>query len=141
MQDLDTKKYSIISMDNDVGTIMAGMNQEYDTKKLNFNFQSPFIYQQQYEYDHVTKTKRKVQEVKLAGKPSINREDFVCEQIMVPGHDGEQIPLNLFFKKGTVKMNRRNRVLLEGYGAYGIPMSQGFDLIKVGAMERGWVIA
>lgn len=38
VQDLDSKKYSIISMDNDVGTIMAGLNQDYDTKKLNFNY-------------------------------------------------------------------------------------------------------
>ena len=56
---------------------------------------------------------------------------------MVPAHDGEQIPMNLFFKNGIVKMNRRNRVLLEGYGASGLPMTQNFDLIKVAAMERG----
>jgi len=60
---------------------------------------------------------------------------------MVPAHDGEQIPMNLFYKKGIVKMNRRNRVIMEGYGSYGIPQSQNFDLIKVAAMERGWVIA
>lgn len=31
--------------------------------------------------------------------------------------------------------------MIEGYGAYGLPMTQNFDLIKVAAMERGWVIA
>ena len=49
--------------------------------------------------------------------------------------------MNLFYKKGTVKMNRRNRVFMEAYGAYNIPLQQTFDVIKVGAMERGWVIA
>ena len=96
---------------------------------------------QQYEYNHTTKAKKMVQDIKLMGKPAINREDFACEQVMVPAHDGEQIPMNLFYKKGNIKMNRRNRVLMEGYGAYGIPMGQTFDLIKVAAMERGWVIA
>jgi len=38
-------------------------------------------------------------------------------------------------------MNRRNRVLMEGYGAYGIPMNTGFDIIKTCAMERGWIMA
>jgi len=38
-------------------------------------------------------------------------------------------------------MNRRNRVFMEGYGSYGFPMSQNFDLVKVAAMERGWVFA
>jgi oligopeptidase B len=60
---------------------------------------------------------------------------------MVPGHDGTDVPLNLYFKKGNVKMNRRNRVLLEGYGAYGIPLHQGFSIVNLAAMERGWVIA
>ena len=43
--------------------------------------------------------------------------------------------------RGNLKMNRRNRVLMEGYGAYGIPLPTGFDIIKTCAMERGWVIA
>jgi protease II len=38
-------------------------------------------------------------------------------------------------------MNRRNRVLMESYGAYGISLSQGFSIVNVCAMERGWVLA
>lgn len=41
---------------------------------------------------------------------------------MVAGHDGVDIPMNIYYKKGNIKMNRRNRVLMEGYGAYGIPL-------------------
>jgi prolyl oligopeptidase len=61
--------------------------------------------------------------------------------VLVPGHDGTQIPMNLFYKKSAVKMNRRNRVLLDAYGAYGISLSQGFNIVNLTAMERGWVIA
>ena len=61
--------------------------------------------------------------------------------MLVPGHDGVEVPMNLYYKKGTVKLNRRNRVLMEGYGAYGIPMHQGFSIVNTCAMERGWVIA
>jgi protease II len=49
--------------------------------------------------------------------------------------------MNLFFKKNAVKMNRRNRVLIEAYGAYGLSMSQSFNVVNLAAMERGWVIA
>jgi|LauGreDrversion4_2_1035121.scaffolds.fasta_scaffold65814_3 protease II len=49
--------------------------------------------------------------------------------------------MSLFFKKNAVKMNRRNRVLLDAYGAYGIPLSQGFNVVNMAAMERGWIIA
>ena len=30
---------------------------------------------------------------------------------------------------------------MEAYGAYNLPLLQTFDVIKVAAMERGWVIA
>lgn len=41
---------------------------------------------------------------------------------MVPGHDGIEVPMNIYFKKGNVKLNRRNRVIMEGYGAYGLAL-------------------
>ena len=44
VQDLDSQKFSTINVNDDVGAIAAGMNQEYESKLLNFNFQSPFVY-------------------------------------------------------------------------------------------------
>mmetsp|Transcript_1012 Transcript_1012/g.1826 ORF Transcript_1012/g.1826 Transcript_1012/m.1826 type:complete len:256 (+) Transcript_1012:1579-2346(+) len=62
--------------------------------------------------------------------------------MQVPGHDGAEIPLNLYYKKNNgFNLNRKNRVLLEAYGAYGINMGQGFSIARTCAMERGWVIA
>jgi len=50
--------------------------------------------------------------------------------------------MNIYYKKGmNFKLNRRNRVLLEAYGAYGLNLSQGFNIVKTSAMERGWIIA
>ena len=94
-----------------------------------------------YEYNHKTNKKRLVKDVKLKGSPQIIRNEFECSQVLVPSHDGVEIPMNLYYKKGIVKMNRRNRVFMEGYGAYGIPMHQGFGITNLCAMERGWIIA
>ena len=38
-------------------------------------------------------------------------------------------------------MNRMNRVLMETYGAYGISLHNGFNIVNTSAMERGWIIA
>lgn len=47
IQDNDTHRFSTINVnDGDIGAIAAGMNQDYDCKMLNFNFQSPFVYMQ-----------------------------------------------------------------------------------------------
>lgn len=69
------------------------------------------------------------------------RNEFDCQHFMVPAHDGSEIPLNIYFKKEHFKLNRRNRVVMEGYGAYGISMNQGFSISNLTAMEKGYVIA
>ena len=69
------------------------------------------------------------------------RNEFDCQQFRVPSHDGEEIPLNIFYKKGNLKYDRCNKVLMEGYSAYGLSLCQGFNIVNLAAMERGWVIA
>lgn len=81
-----------------------------------------------------------LKEYRLRGSPQIIRNEFYCKQFLVPSHDGETIPLNVYFKKG-MKLDRKNRVLLEGYGAYGLSLNQGFNIVNTSAMEKGWVIA
>jgi len=60
VHDLDSKKHSTINVNNDIGAIGAGMNQDYETKNLNFHYQSPFVYMQQYAYNHTTRSKKMV---------------------------------------------------------------------------------
>jgi protease II len=47
--------------------------------------------------------------------------------------------MNVYFKKG-MKLDRKNKTLIEAYGAYGIAISQGFNIVNLSAMEKGWVI-
>jgi len=49
-------------------------------------------------------------------------EDFKVEEIEVPSHDGILIPVSLIYKKG-LKKDKKNNVLLYGYGAYGTSIS------------------
>ena len=48
--------------------------------------------------------------------------------------------MNLYYKKG-INLDRRNKTLLEGYGAYGLNLHQSFNIVHTSAMEKGWVIA
>ncbi len=50
-----------------------------------------------------------------------NFEDLTIEEITVKGHDGEEIPLSLIYKK-NLKRDGNNPILMRGYGAYGASM-------------------
>jgi len=39
--------------------------------------------------------------------------------VSVASYDGVEVPLNIFYKEG-VNLNRKNRLLIDVYGAYGI---------------------
>lgn len=53
-------------------------------------------------------------------------KDLVVEEVMVKSHDGVEVPLSLIYKDGLQK-NSANRLLLFGYGSYGISMDPGFS--------------
>jgi prolyl oligopeptidase len=59
---------------------------------------------------------------------------------MVPTQDGEEVPLTLIHKK-KLKKNRKNKLLLHGYGAYGIPLEIGFNIVYLSALEDDWILA
>ena len=75
-----------------------------------------------WNYDHRTGKVSKLQDIKLRGSPKILRKNFEVKELLVSSHDGEEVPMTLFYQKVAVELNRRNRVLLESYGTYGISM-------------------
>lgn len=69
--------------------------------------------------------------------PTVNYpefDDFIVEEIEIPGHDGVLIPVSLIYKKG-LKKNKMNNVLIDAYGAYGESSSPSFQPIYL-----SWVL-
>jgi prolyl oligopeptidase len=66
-------------------------------------------------------------------------ENLVSEEVQVPGHDGTMIPLSIVYKKG-IPLDGSNSCILNGYGAYGISMTPGFN-IRNSVAARGVVLA
>ena len=52
-------------------------------------------------------------------------KDLVVEEVMVKSHDGVEVPLSIIYKNG-LKKDGSKRLLLFGYGSYGISMDPGF---------------
>jgi len=121
------------------GRIEPGINEDYVTDEFVFHFNNPFIYNSMFNYNLANKKSTKVYESLLTG-PKFNKNDYVLERLHTPSHDGEEIPLTLVHKK-NLKKDRKNKVLLIGYGAYGQPLDVGFNIVNLAALEDGWVIA
>jgi prolyl oligopeptidase len=66
-------------------------------------------------------------------------ENMVTEEVEVPGHDGEMIPLSIIHLKG-IPMDGSNSCILEGYGAYGISYSPRFS-VQRSVVLHGVVVA
>ena len=52
--------------------------------------------------------------------------DLLVEEVLVASHDGADVPLSLIYKKGTSR-DGSTRMLIVGYGAYGISMKPFFS--------------
>jgi prolyl oligopeptidase len=54
-------------------------------------------------------------------------DKLVTEEVEVPGHDGTLIPLSIIHRK-DLKLDGSSSAILEGYGAYGLSYTPGFNV-------------
>lgn len=73
-----------------------------------------------------------------ANYPEFN--ELVSEQVMVPSHDGEEVPLSLVYRKDLDK-NGKNKIFAYVYGAYGDNMSPFFFPMFLDWAAQGGVLA
>jgi prolyl oligopeptidase len=69
-------------------------------------------------------------------------EDLVVEELMVPSHDGTEVPLSLIYKKGLVR-NGKTPLMIYGYGSYGMKEDPGFSSTRLLWCYHGgiWAVA
>lgn len=61
-------------------------------------------------------------------------------KVFAAAHDGEDVPITLIHKK-NLKKDRKNKLLLHGYGHYGLQIESDFNITYLAALENDWIIA
>ncbi len=61
-------------------------------------------------------------------------------EVLVPSHDGVEVPLSIIHHK-DMKRDGSNPTVLSGYGSYGISLRPSFDPTHLAWLERGGVLA
>ena len=67
-------------------------------------------------------------------------DDLVARELLVPSHDGVEIPLSIMHRRDLVR-DGSNPVILSGYGAYGSTPAMQFSPTSLAWLERGGVLA
>ncbi|RXG25396.1 prolyl oligopeptidase family serine peptidase [Leeuwenhoekiella marinoflava] len=65
-------------------------------------------------------------------------ENIIAKEVLVTGHDGEEIPLSIIYSK-NINLNDENPALLFGYGAYGSSINPFFSPTFLYWVEQGGV--
>jgi len=91
----------------------------------------------QYLYDP---KRQGVIDTNLIPKPQVDLSHIEVSRAMARSHDGALVPLTILYKRG-LRLDGKDPTLLEGYGAYGVPMQPYLSLPRLAWLERGGVYA
>ena len=111
---------------------------EYDTDEIRFGYASPTTPDQVFDYNLETREKvlRQTREIP-SGHDS---GDYVVDRILVPAHDGDEIPVTLLRHTNTL-VNGTAPLLLYGYGSYGVTIPADFRSSRLSLVDRGFIYA
>jgi prolyl oligopeptidase len=91
-----------------------------------------------YKYDVETNTFSLEEFAESAKYPEF--DDIVVEEIEIKTYDGKDLPLTIIYKKG-LKRNKKNKVIMDGYGSYGVSNSPYFSTSSlIWVLDGGMIV-
>jgi len=115
-----------------------GVNLEFDTTQLRFEYTSMKTPLSIYDYDMVTRNKTLLKREEVLG--GFDPENYVTERLHAQAADGTIVPISILYRKG-LKKDRTNPLLLYGYGSYGLSIDASFASPRLSLVDRGFVFA
>ena len=113
-------------------------NEDFDTPTLRYSYESLSTPRSTFDLDLARHTSSllKRQEVPGTFKP----EDYQTERLHATAPDGTKVPISIVYRKST-RRDGSAPLLLDGYGAYGIPNDVGFSSGRLSLLDRGFIFA
>ncbi len=111
-----------------------GANPEFDQSHYRYTYESFITPRSVFDFDVATRTStlRKQQPVLGGYDPAL----YAIERLHATASDGNQIPISLVSRKGTLR-DGSAPLLLHGYGSYGISMPVNFNSNRFSLLDRG----
>jgi oligopeptidase B len=118
----------------------VGVNREFKTTVLRYNYQSLVTPGSVFDYDMNTHKSTLMKQTEVPG--GFDRANYKSERIFATAKDGTRIPMSVVYRRG-VKMDGTAPLLLYGYGSYGVTIPPNFSASGLSLLDRNviYVIA
>ncbi len=134
--DLSSNERHYIEFPDPAYDIWAASNPVYDTTAFRFNYSSLVTPSSVFDYDMRGRERTLVKQSKIN---NYEPADYKTERLWAKAPDGIPVPIVVAYKTALFKNDGSNPMMLEGYGAYGIPSDPHFSVTNVSLLDRGFV--
>ena len=111
-------------------------NEEFDTNKYRYAYQSPITPNSTYEYDVATRSSTLLKQQEVPG--GYDKSRYGVERVFISAKDGTGIPVTVTYRKDKFKRGE-NPLFVYGYGSYGYPIYDTFSTTLLPLLDRGVV--
>ena len=136
--DLGTRESHRIAFPEPAYEADLAENAEYGANELRFSYQSPVTAPSVFAYDMATRTRTLVKQNDVLG--GYSPKDYACEQVFARASDGTAIPVTLVYRR-ELRAAGPQRLLLYGYGSYGLSLPDSFSSSRLSLIDRGVIYA
>ena len=116
----------------------VGVNPEFDTTVLRYEYTSMKTPLSIYDYNMVTQERTLLKQEEVLG--GFDPSNYVTERLYATAPDGAEVPLSLVYRKG-IQRDGQNPLLLYGYGSYGASIDAAFSSPRLSLIDRGFIFA
>ncbi|OGC95485.1 MAG: oligopeptidase B [candidate division Zixibacteria bacterium RBG_16_53_22] len=136
--DLGTDERHYVDFPDPAYSIWAAQNPVYETGVFRFNYSSLVTPSSVFDYDMQSRDRKLVKQNRVN---NYRAADYKTERLWARAPDGIPVPIVVAYKTALFRGDGSNPMMLEGYGAYGIPSNPYFSFTNVSLLDRGFVYA
>jgi oligopeptidase B len=134
----DGSKDHYLDFGSETYTAGIGLNPSFESEKLRYSYSSLVQPYSIMEYDMATGEKRVLKEQEVLGDFDSSR--YREERRWYKAEDGTEIPVSMVWR-ADAQESGPNKLLLYGYGSYGITVEPGFSSNRLSLLDRGFTFA
>ncbi len=136
--DVRTGESHRIDFPEPVYAVFSSDNEEFDTTRYRFSYESLTTPRSVFEYDVKSGERTLLKQEEVLG--GYDLANYKSERAQAIASDGVRIPVSIVYRKG-LERNGKNPTLLTAYGSYGYPYPPEFDHERISLLDRGFVFA